>query len=260
VSSAEDTLIFTNGDVATSISNTDPVQLSQNWNTAEFNVFGDAFSTVANFNAGAKIVVNLTVNNGTLNAPTCIENSFTNETNNLSLSNTPAIGMSTSPEISFIEQSSPVSPASCSTSGGNQQDVGVVFRWYLPGDGDHFYTQDPTGELAPGAGYHFEGTPFSLFPNGTAGTTGFFRWYCPGNGHHFYTTDPNGEAAPQNGCHPEGTLGFIATAPMPGTEPLFRWYNSGNGDHFYTTDPHGELAVQAGYHFEMVSGFVKPGP
>lgn len=253
----EDTLTFANGDTAWSIANRDPLGLAGKWNTAEFNVFGDSSKTRANFNPGAKIVVIESVDNGTLAAPNCIAADFTGETNNLSLSSTPAIGKQLAPQIRFVENTPPVPPASCAAAAGKVQDV--VFRWFSPKNGDHFYTQDVTGEHAPTAGYHKEGAPFSLFPAGTPGTTAFFRWFCPSNGHHFYTTDTNGELAKQNGCHLENTLGFIATSPLTDTRALFRWYNSSSGDHFYTTDPHGEQAASAGYHQEMVSGFVKRG-
>jgi hypothetical protein len=258
----DDTIIFTKGGTATAFSNDDALlQLAQGWNTAEFNVFGDCCNSTAKFNNGANIVVTTSVNDGSLSAPGCQMESFTGETNNLSLSSTPvSIPAEPEPRIEFTERSPQSPPALCSRSGGNAQDQGVVYRWYLSANGDHFYTEDPTGELAPGDHYVFEGRPFSLFAQGTSGTTAFFRWYSPGNGHHFYTADPTGEKAPDAGYRPEGILGFIATSKIAGTRPLFRWYKSDNGDHFYTTDPSGEKAPAAGYHFEKIAGFVKSGP
>ncbi|MCK4788677.1 MAG: S8 family serine peptidase [Desulfobacteraceae bacterium] len=133
---------------------------------------------------------------------------------------------------------------------------GTIFRWWNSSIGDHFYTIDATGELAPNSGYVHEGAPFRLFPMNTQNTTPFFRWWNSSIGDHFYTTDPNGELAPQSGYQPEGTIGNIATAPLPGTVALYRWWNSSIGDHFYTTDPNGELAPQSGYQYEGIAGYV----
>ena len=47
------------------------LNLSQYWQQAELNVFGDCCSSQANFNRGSTIVVRTSVNNGSLNAPSC---------------------------------------------------------------------------------------------------------------------------------------------------------------------------------------------
>jgi uncharacterized protein (TIGR03437 family) len=59
--------------------------LTGNWNAAEFNVFGYLAYTQANFNQRATIVVQLSINDGTTNAPTCIQTGFTAEENSLTL-------------------------------------------------------------------------------------------------------------------------------------------------------------------------------
>jgi hypothetical protein len=64
--------------------------LSQYWNTAEFNIFGPGFGSQANFSNGTTIVVKVSVDDGTTNAPACTNNSGiaggqTKETNNLNL-------------------------------------------------------------------------------------------------------------------------------------------------------------------------------
>jgi hypothetical protein len=261
-SGGEDTLIFTSNLTAMALSNDDSILgLAGNWTDAEFNVFGDCCDSNATFNDGANIAVTTSVDNGTLSPPQCVKESFTGETNSLTLSRSAStIPVAPEPRIQFVENGFPTPPPSCATSGGTADSVDAVYRWYLRTNGDHFYTENPTGELAPNDNYTFEGARFSLFPQGTPQTTALFRWYSPGNGHHFYTTDPAGEAAPAVGYHLEGTLGFIATGQISGAVPLFRWYLPSNGDHFYTTDPKGELAPVAGYHFEKIVGFVKPDP
>ena len=132
----------------------------------------------------------------------------------------------------------------------------ALYRWYNSGNGDHFYTTDPNGELAPSSGYTYEGIVGYIATSQISGTAALYRWYNSGNGDHFYTTDPNGELAPSSGYTYEGIVGYIATSQISGTAALYRWYNSGNGDHFYTTDPSGELAPSGGYTSEGITGYV----
>jgi hypothetical protein len=261
-SGERDTLIFINStyNFVYAIAN-DPniLGLGPNWQEAEFNIFGAGHGSRAQFNDGSSIVVSLSVDHGAMVAPLCISNSFTGEENNLNLTATPTWQAGPLPKIVFTETSAVLGPSSCSTSDGNADGLHVVYRWFNSGAGDHFYTQDPSGELAPESGYVYEGAPFSLFSPSEPGTTEFFRFRCP-NGHHYYTTDFNGELGAGICQREEPSLGFIATSQLPGTNQLFRWYNPGKDDHFYTTDPNGELAPSSGYHQETSPGFVKPGP
>ena len=255
----DDRLIFTANGVATAFSNDDAVlDLAQNWTAAEFNVFGDCCADVAIFNAGANIVVSTAVDNGTQIVPFCDMQSFTGESNNLFLSGTPpSIPALPQPRVEFTESNPGQTMPSCTATAGITDVAGTVYRWYQPVAVDHFYTEDPTGELAPSEGYRFEGTPFGLFGTGASGTVPLFRWLCPG-GHHFYTTDPEGENARPDHCQPEGILGNIATTQLPGTQTLYRFYDPSTNDHLYTLDQNGESAPS--YHFELVVGFVNPGP
>jgi uncharacterized protein (TIGR03437 family) len=59
--------------------------LADSWNTAEFNVFGPGDAYQAIFNFGTTIVVQLSINDGTTNAPTCGLGVSTAETNSLTL-------------------------------------------------------------------------------------------------------------------------------------------------------------------------------
>ena len=133
---------------------------------------------------------------------------------------------------------------------------GTIFRWWKASIGDHFYTTDPNGEVAPQSGYQYEGAPFRLFALNTQGTTPFFRWWKASTGDHFYTTDPNGEVAPESGYEFEGNIGNIAIIELARTVALHRWWKASTGDHFYTTDPNGEVAPQSGYEYEGIAGYV----
>ena len=94
-----------NGEIYSSIMNT-VLFTSQGWTSADFNIFGDSgASPGANFDdANATVVVQLTFENGSVIAPTCVVGNSTAETNNLSLlsgSCCPYGGIE--PAISFTE-------------------------------------------------------------------------------------------------------------------------------------------------------------
>jgi hypothetical protein len=78
------------------------IDLAGNWNTAEFNLFGDGGGSEAVFNAGAKVTVNVQLQDGSTDAPACITDGFTLESNNLGLNTCKAAGGST-PSITFSE-------------------------------------------------------------------------------------------------------------------------------------------------------------
>ncbi len=64
-------------------------ELGSAWTDSEFNIFGDGGGTQASFNAGTTIVVRTSVDDGTQNAPACVAESFTAESNNLNTVATP---------------------------------------------------------------------------------------------------------------------------------------------------------------------------
>ena len=137
-------------------------------------------------------------------------------------------------------------------------DMPTVYRWWHEQLADHFYTTDPTGELAPGLGYRSEGAPFALFAQPGPGLTPLYRWFKHTGQDHFYTTDPNGELAPSGGYVFEGITGYICQGAAAGLTELYRWWNPERIDHFYTTDPSGELAPISGYTLEALVGWVQP--
>lgn len=156
----------------------------------------------------------------------------------------------------------------------------ALYRWWNGQAKDHFYTTDPSGELAEERGYVSEGITGYVYSNHAPGTVPLYRWYSSRFHDHFYTTDPSGEFASSRGYALEGTTGYIATSQLPGTTPLYRWYsgeqaevpsgsldriiqssffrwfNSRSHDHFYTTDSLGELATIKGYIYEGITGYI----
>lgn len=91
------------------------LNLSKDWKSAEFNVFG-ASGGSAIFNSGSTIWVNLSVYDKTTNAPACTNKGTTAESNNLTLSYAaPAVVVQTGgyPTISFMESDPAVGVEKC---------------------------------------------------------------------------------------------------------------------------------------------------
>ncbi len=98
-----DTVTFTNGNTAHSVSASDnAVNIATVWTDSEFNVFGNSNSSRANFNRGSSITVKVAAFNGDTAAPTCTAGGTTAETNNLYLGNCYATG-GNMPSITFTE-------------------------------------------------------------------------------------------------------------------------------------------------------------
>jgi hypothetical protein len=104
-SGGTDTLIISTGAHLYAVQGEDSVlDLALGWQIAEFNIFGDCCSSVANFNDGSTLVVKTRVKDGSAAPPGCLNQSFTAETNNLTLFKTCAIlqpGLT--PAIMFTE-------------------------------------------------------------------------------------------------------------------------------------------------------------
>jgi len=99
-----DTVVFTNGTTAYSLTAKDSVlDIATAWDQTEFNVVGNAGGSEAEFNSGSSITVKLAVSDGSTATPTCASNAgSTGESNNLNLGSCSAVGGS-SPYIQFTE-------------------------------------------------------------------------------------------------------------------------------------------------------------
>ena len=103
-SGGTDTVIMSTPSGDAHAANQDSVlNLSQGWQIAEFNIFGDCCLSQAYFNIGVTIVVRTSVNNGTTSSPTCVTEGFTGETNNLNLVGACSVVAGASPAIVFKE-------------------------------------------------------------------------------------------------------------------------------------------------------------
>jgi hypothetical protein len=103
VSGANDTLKITTSGKAYAVTLPDStVDLAGNWNTAEYNIFGDGGGSEAEFNPGTTMKVKVQLKDGSKNAPTCITDGFTLESNNLGLNQCKATG-GKKPSITFSQ-------------------------------------------------------------------------------------------------------------------------------------------------------------
>jgi hypothetical protein len=115
---SSDGVTMTVGASAFTTAGSNLVNAAAGWTDAEFNVFGDAGGGQANFGANSTLRVRTTVHNGTKTAPACSAESFTGETNNLTLVGTAPILTQPSPAVEFTESNVAGSTAACVTAAG----------------------------------------------------------------------------------------------------------------------------------------------
>jgi hypothetical protein len=122
------------------------LNLGAAWTGVEFIVVGDCCSSQATFNAGSTIVVRTTVHNGTMNAPACVLEGFTGETNNLNLVGTAAVGTGPSPAVVSMQSNATNTQPSCSAASGIGDTHLTTFRGLLydfQAAGDYILAESP---------------------------------------------------------------------------------------------------------------------
>jgi hypothetical protein len=103
---------------ATSVTNADTkISLASFWNTTEWGVYGDGGGSEANFGANTTLEAQTVLTATSSAAPTCVKEGFTGETNNLTLTTTPALGTEPSPTIGTKQTNGTTGTASCATAG-----------------------------------------------------------------------------------------------------------------------------------------------
>jgi hypothetical protein len=132
-------MLFIGNNQVTAANMGNMLDLGSAWTGVEFAVVGDCCDTEANFNAGATIVTRTTVLNGTMNAPTCVLNGWTYETNNLSLG-TEAVQAGPAPALVATESNSANTPTPSCSSGTGMGDThlttfkGLLYDFQASGD------------------------------------------------------------------------------------------------------------------------------
>jgi hypothetical protein len=113
-SGGNDTVSLSSTSGASSVSNQDSeLDLSKYWNTTEWGVFGDAGGGQANFGARSKLEPVTTLQGTSSSAPTCVEEGFTGETNNLSFTKTKALKTESFPTMATTQTDGKVKTPSC---------------------------------------------------------------------------------------------------------------------------------------------------
>ncbi|MBL6077726.1 hypothetical protein JMJ56_06890 [Belnapia sp. T18] len=118
----------------------------------------------------------------------------------------------------------------------------LVFRFYKPETGTHFYTgsveerDNVIAKLAPW--YTYEGPAFHSADPGAENTSALYRFYKPDTGTHFYTASVEERDSVIAKLAPwytyEGPALTVSTGPQEGYSAVFRFYKPDTGTHFYT--------------------------
>jgi hypothetical protein len=93
------------------------LSLGNGWKAAEFAIVGDCCGTQATFSANTTITVHTVVKSNSDGPPTCVNEGFTGETNNLNLEGTPALPTQPFPTIASQQTNGSATAASCATVG-----------------------------------------------------------------------------------------------------------------------------------------------
>lgn len=145
-------------------------------------------------------------------------------------------------------------------------DAVVVYRFYNPKNGAHFFTSSAAERnnviaLYPGV-WFYEGVAFAANPG--VGTVPVHRFYNQSTGAHFYTSSEAEKAAvlakwPTLFTY-EGTAFDVATTPGPGRIPVYRFYNVKTKSHFYTSSVAERdrtiVAWPSTFHYEGICYYV----
>jgi len=94
------------------------VDLAANWNTTEWGVYGDGGGSAADFGSDNTLEPVTALTSTSSGAPSCVEEGFTGETNNLKLAATAALGTESSPTMASKQTDGTTGTASCATAAG----------------------------------------------------------------------------------------------------------------------------------------------
>jgi len=134
-----------------------------------------------------------------------------------------------------------------------------VYRYWNPGNHDHFYTTNAAeiGTTTVGQsgnhGYSCEGILGYIGQHEFPGAVAVYRYWHEANGDHFYTPNASEIGTTQVGQHGnhgykcEGVLGYAYPAEHH-VNHVYRYWHEGNHDHFYTTNAAEIGTTQEGAH------------
>jgi hypothetical protein len=112
----EDAVVNGSGTASMTVNKDTVVDVAKFWNTTEWGVFGSGGGNQANFPKKSTLEPQTVLTaTGTLS---CVEEGFTGETNNLSLTSTPSLGTTSSPTMASKQTNNGAKNASCATAQG----------------------------------------------------------------------------------------------------------------------------------------------
>ena len=140
-SGGSDSVVMATGSGSMSATGQDSVlNLASSWTNAEFMIGGDGNGSQANFNTGSTIAVRTIVHYGSTAAPGCVMESYTGETNNLTLTGSGSLATLPAPGIQSTQSNATtLTPASCATAMGIgdphlQTFLGLLYDFQATGD------------------------------------------------------------------------------------------------------------------------------
>jgi hypothetical protein len=153
VSGGNDTVTLSVGTQAFAVSNADSqVSLASAWTQTEWGVFGAGGGGAANFGANSTLEAETTLVSNSAAAPTCTSGGFTAETNNLTLSSTPALGPSTLGMIGSQQTNASPGSATCASVAPTNDPTSTVVTaptsMAFPGSNSYTATVTPTNPPA----------------------------------------------------------------------------------------------------------------
>jgi hypothetical protein len=116
VSATGDSWFFSAGGTMVSGTGDNSVSAAAGWNVSEFCIVGDGGGGQANFNSGASINTRTQINYGGTDAPICVAEGFTGETNNLDFPPTPPGKTPPGPAVLVTESTTGGVSANCATA------------------------------------------------------------------------------------------------------------------------------------------------
>lgn len=159
----EDAVVLTEGGSAAAASNPDSVMdLAAVWNTTEFGVYGDGGGSEAYFGNATTLEAQTSLEDSdNSEAPTCVMEGFTGETNNLNLSTTPGITAQGSPTMLSRQTNGTTSNPTCAVITSNPPEVAsydVYYEWtgqsgYSKTSWDLYSSGYSSGDFSDGHGY-----------------------------------------------------------------------------------------------------------
>lgn len=120
VSATGDSVTVSTGTNVYSVAGDNSVNAAASWRTAEFNIFGYGGNSsgggAATFNSGSTIVPRTRIIYGSTNAPVCVAQGFTGETNNLSFGPSAPSATAPGPAVIFSQSSAGGAASNCAAA------------------------------------------------------------------------------------------------------------------------------------------------